>query len=151
MTEKELLRNAMIGCAVGDALGWPYEFDCPTAEQFGDYYDSDDHMEITDDTQMSLFTLDGMVHALKAGVTSAEGIVNHISSAYLSWYVTQRGCGKNAHQAPCRLMIYRELYATRAPAILVLHHSISCMPRVKSHQMTAKAPVPACAWYHWLF
>ena len=115
MKEKELLRNAIIGCAVGDALGAPFEFGYATPQKFSDYYDSGECLEITDDTQMSLFTLDGMVHAFKAGATSVSGAVDNISSAYLSWYTTQRGPSINEYKATCHLLQYRDLYQRRLP------------------------------------
>lgn len=62
-------RGCLIGGAVGDALGYPVEFMSYDAikEKFGDvgiteYVLKDGVAEISDDTQMTLFTATGLLH-----------------------------------------------------------------------------------------
>ena len=73
-TEREVyrdhIRGCMIGGAVGDALGWPVEFRSER-EIFNKYWpdgikeyslNSVGEAEITDDTQMALYTANGLLY-----------------------------------------------------------------------------------------
>lgn len=117
MTEKELLRNAIIGCAVADALGYPFEFGFPSPNEFCDYYDGADPIVISDDSQMSLFTLEAMVLAYMAKDTSVEGVVSHLTDAYQAWYTTQQQSALpiKDNKIHIRLLRYRDMYVRRAP------------------------------------
>lgn len=91
------------GCLVaggcGDALGYAVEFDSyqSICAEYGDYgiqhYDltrSADGVEraiVSDDTQMTLYTAEGLI---EAELTGAE-ILPTIRQAYLSWYGAQMG------------------------------------------------------------
>ena len=92
------VRGCLLGGAVGDALGAPVEFLSlvDTRRYFGpdgisDYAPAYGRRgAITDDTQMTLFTAEGLLRAwvrmrLK-GVCSIQGVVHH---AYLRWLLTQ--------------------------------------------------------------
>lgn len=92
------VRGCLLGGAVGDALGAPVEFMAlaDIRRRFGtagitDYVDAYGRIgAITDDTQMTLFTAEGLVRAyvracLK-GICAPEAIVQH---AYLRWLLTQ--------------------------------------------------------------
>lgn len=92
------VRGALLGGAVGDALGAPVEFLSLAAirERFGpagvqDYAEAyGRHGAITDDTQMTLFTAEGLLRAwvrlrLK-GICGVAGVIHH---AYLRWLLTQ--------------------------------------------------------------
>jgi ADP-ribosylglycohydrolase len=96
-------RGCLLGGAVGDALGAPVEF-LSLAEiraQFGpggirDYAPAYGLVgAITDDTQMTLFTAEGLLRshnrAIQKGITHTPTIVYH---AYLRWLETQ---GENPH------------------------------------------------------
>jgi ADP-ribosylglycohydrolase len=90
--------GCMLGGAVGDALGAPVEFLSRTQilEQFGpeglrDYAPAYGRTgAITDDTQMSLFTAEGLLRAhvrgCTKGITSYQGVT---ANAYLRWLQTQ--------------------------------------------------------------
>lgn len=92
------IKGSFLGGAVGDALGAPIEF-MSLAEirsRFGpvgilDYSEAYGRRgAITDDTQMTLFTAEGMLRAWvrtqERGICSPEGIIHH---AYLRWLTTQ--------------------------------------------------------------
>jgi ADP-ribosyl-[dinitrogen reductase] hydrolase len=92
------IRGCLLGGAVGDALGAPVEF-LSLAEirrRFGpdgirDYAHAYGRLgAITDDTQMTLFTAEGLLRAWVRGTVKGlyhpPGVIHH---AYLRWLVTQ--------------------------------------------------------------
>lgn len=91
-------RGCLIGGAVGDALGAPVEFlsHDEIVRRFGpkgisDYVTAYGKLgAITDDTQMTLFTAEGMLRAhvrgCMRGITTFTGVTAH---AYLRWLETQ--------------------------------------------------------------
>lgn len=90
-------RGSLVGGAVGDALGYEVEF-MPLSsilKKFGDkgitrYVLHNGVAEFSDDTQMTLFTAEGLMNgiiATKAG--RPEEILPYIKEAYLTWYKTQ--------------------------------------------------------------
>lgn len=101
---KALIRSRFVGCllggAVGDALGAPVEFLRYTEirERFGPsgitaYPPAYGRLgAITDDTQMTLFTAEGLIRAWvrlsRRGIVSIEGMV---AAAYVRWLCTQTG------------------------------------------------------------
>jgi len=120
------IRGAMLGVAVGDALGAPVEFQSLSEirAQYGDVGITDyvsvygRHGAITDDTQMTLFTAEGLLRAwvrnLEKGICHVPGVVHH---AYLRWLLTQ---GEPLHPnlkvtTDGWLYAVRELHARRAP------------------------------------
>ena len=118
-------RGCLLGGAVGDALGAPVEFmDLPAIrKRFGpggirNLAPAYGRVgAITDDTQMTLFTAEGVLrsHVRSAGhgPTSLPGIVGH---AYQRWLATQEvegradGIGRDGW-----LFGHRELFSPRAP------------------------------------
>lgn len=88
-----------MGGAVGDALGAAVEFSSLAAirrlygpEGITDYAHAyGGRGRWTDDTQMTLFTAEGLLDASAAGDSS--DIVGHIWAAYRRWYGTQTGHG----------------------------------------------------------
>ncbi len=100
--QNRTVRNRFIGCllggAVGDALGGPVEFmrRNEILQHFGptgitDYAPAYGGIgTITDDTQMTLFTAEGLlrgwVRGVLKGITSYPGVTAH---AYLRWLRTQ--------------------------------------------------------------
>ncbi|MPZ22344.1 MAG: ADP-ribosylglycohydrolase family protein [Dehalococcoidia bacterium] len=117
--------GCLLGGAVGDALGAPVEF-LSLAEirsRFGpagiqDYAPAyGRYGAITDDTQMTLFTAEGLLRArnrwLSKGIVSIEGMVHH---AYLRWLQTQE-IDRQPPLARCDGHLQRlpELWNDRAP------------------------------------
>ena len=91
-------RGCLLGGAVGDALGAPVEFLSRKAilQRFGeggirDYVEAYGRLgAITDDTQMTLFTAEGLIRSYvrwsSRGICSVPGVV---ANAYLRWLKTQ--------------------------------------------------------------
>jgi len=118
-------RGCFLGGAVGDALGAPVEFLSrkQILQEFGDGGIRDFKMAygrlgaITDDTQMALFTAEGILRAYIRGAT--RGICNPtsvIANAYLRWLHTQ-GVAHQRHDYCLNgwLIAHRDLFASRAP------------------------------------
>ncbi|MCR2823524.1 ADP-ribosylglycohydrolase family protein [Lederbergia panacisoli] len=91
-------RGCLVGGAIGDALGWPVEFMKlnDIHRRYGPegiqelHISSSGKAEITDDTQMTLFTAEGMLRAEARGVL--KGICHPPSVvfyAYQRWMLTQ--------------------------------------------------------------
>ncbi|MVU78038.1 ADP-ribosylglycohydrolase family protein [Nocardia sp. ET3-3] len=113
------VRGAMLGGAIGDALGWPIEF--LSLEQIRGRYGAagvtgylpmsnpDAPQQITDDTQMTLFTAEGLLRC-PDGADPAPVL----RRAYLRWRDTQQQ-NKPAADVDGWLGGHQFLYATRAP------------------------------------
>ncbi len=83
--------GCLVGGAVGDALGYAVEFfeDSAIFKKYGergitDYHLTEGKALISDDTQMTLFTAEGLLLS-----RSIESAIESIYSAYLNWYKTQ--------------------------------------------------------------
>ncbi|PXX58741.1 ADP-ribosylglycohydrolase [Nocardia tenerifensis] len=113
------VRGSLVGGAVGDALGWPLEFLklAQIRDRYGDsgvigfvpQHNTDAPQEITDDTQMTLFTAEGLLRTA-AGTDPLPAL----RRAYLRWLTTQQ------EEAPAAgsdgwLASLPFLYASRAP------------------------------------
>ena len=122
--------GSILGGAVGDALGAPVEFMSrkEIVDRFGgqgitDYAPAYGKLgAITDDTQMTLFTAEGLLRAYVRGCE--KGIVSHesmVGYAYLRWLRTQGEDASDAllahtaMDAPGWLIGHRELHHRRAP------------------------------------
>lgn len=130
--QPETVKNRFLGCllggAVGDAMGAPVEFlsRSEILRQFGTkgvtgYSEAYGGIgKITDDTQMTLFTAEGLVRAWvrgrERGITNFGGVTAH---AYLRWLRTQgiqSTCDVDITDANCGwLFRQRELHSKRAP------------------------------------
>lgn len=112
-----------MGGAVGDALGYEVEFMSLSAirKRFGEkgitrYILHNGVAEFSDDTQMTLFTLEGLMNGIidtKAG--KPEVILPYIKNAYLNWYKTQTRTPKS--QEDSWMSNIRTLWARRAPGM----------------------------------
>ena len=97
--QKNKIRGCMIGGAVGDALGWPVEFKSER-EIFNKYWpdgikayvlNSAGEAEITDDTQMALFTANGMLYGKTQNLLRQinKPLHQYVAVAYQDWLYTQ--------------------------------------------------------------
>lgn len=133
-------RGSLIGGAIGDALGYVVEFSSLNAirKKYGengivDYVLNPDGIaEFSDDTQMSLFTAEGLLSAVVGGKTFEKDIVPHISTAYEHWYYTQG-------RAPLKmrkswLTHINALWSRRAPGN-------TCMSALQTISLSKGAPV----------
>lgn len=133
---KDRYRGCLLGGAVGDALGAPLEFLDHAAIKASGLVDQSDpfrpagvrrygqaygrHGAITDDTQMTLFTAEGLIRArhrqLRNGLGEVPGAVFR---AYLRWYATQTNPGPPARPDGW-LAGLRPLYSRRGPGTTCL-------------------------------
>ncbi|MBR3080236.1 MAG: ADP-ribosylglycohydrolase family protein [Prevotella sp.] len=126
-TLQNRIRGSLIGGAVGDALGYPVEF-VYSFKEIQDRYgergitrmDTKQHWlgedeqvgkaVVSDDTQMTLFTANGVLNAKRSGMPGTIGITN----AYVEWYLTQ--IGKDSIRFhDCWIAWLPELNRRRAP------------------------------------
>ncbi len=98
ISTRDRLRGSLLGGAVGDALGAPVEFMrlADIQQQFGpegigDYVRYHGKLgAITDDTQMTLFTAEGLLRAyVRGNLRGICCVTSVISHAYLRWLKTQ--------------------------------------------------------------
>ncbi len=98
MRELNRFKGCLIGGAAGDALGYPVEFMSAASifHRYGksgitEYELRHGAAEISDDTQMTLFTATGLLLGTTRGMT--RGIMGpyegYIGPSYLDWYRTQ--------------------------------------------------------------
>ena len=98
MKDIDKYRGCLIGGAAGDALGYPVEFmkDSDIFSKYGnngitEYSLENGVAEISDDTQMTLFTATGLLYGHTRGMT--RGIMgsypNYVFESYKDWYRTQ--------------------------------------------------------------
>ena len=126
-TLQDRIRGSLIGGAIGDALGYPVEFK-KTFQEIQRLYgergitrlipqkqrlDDDDFSDkavISDDTQMTLFTANGLLNAKRLNVNPKYAICQ----AYIEWYLTQIGKWSNKFK-DCWIARIPELNKRRGP------------------------------------
>lgn len=119
-------KACLIGGAVGDALGYSVEFKSEP-EIFGQYGKSgitdyklrNGKAIISDDTQMTLFTADGMIRGYYTG-----SYTDSVYNSYKEWYITQVVTMHNNNYRSW-LMEIPELWNRRAPGM-------TCMSAIAS-------------------
>ncbi len=120
------IRGSLIGGAAGDALGYAVEFLSEEAifKRYGEpgiteYHLQDGLGRISDDTQMTLFTANGLLIGTTRGcMRGIQGpYPSYISKAYQEWYMTQLQdfSHTNRENCYCWLMNIPKLYSRRAP------------------------------------
>lgn len=123
---KEFFRGCLVGGAIGDALGWPVEFLrlSEIMQRFGAggirdlLLSPSGKAEITDDTQMTIFTAEGLLRAenrrVNKGVCYLPTVVFH---AYQRWLLTQGYPRVEDYEwiYDGWLLEVKELHARRAP------------------------------------
>jgi ADP-ribosylglycohydrolase len=131
-------RGCLLGGGVGDALGAPVEFMslAEIRERFGpsgivDYTTGFDRPgQVTDDTQMTLFTADGLLRAhVKQSLEGRANIGAVVSHAYQRWLGTQDVQPPLMDRSGDQgwLIEQRELFAKRVPGHTCLT-ALSAMP-----------------------
>lgn len=118
------LAGKVLGClfggALGDAFGYPVEFKSQAhiREAFGEAGLVEPQVRggrllVSDDTQMTLYTADGLLSALASEPAGCRSqVLPRIRQAYRAWFRTQReewGVHSTGFSQ------YRELWAVRAP------------------------------------
>lgn len=116
-------RGCLVGGAAGDALGYAVEFlsERSIFNRYGErgiteYLLRNGRAWISDDTQMTLFTANGLLVGATERLlsASAEGYPSYVAAAYRDWYKTQTRAAADNHSASW-LMNVPELFAARAP------------------------------------
>lgn len=122
------MRNKFLGCiiggAVGDALGAPVEFMSRNKiiGIFGhngiqEYYPAYGRLgAITDDTQMVLFTIEGLL----ISYNNEDQLLKKISESYIRWLLTQQEVGLVGAKEFTYLLKHQELYHRREPGLTCL-------------------------------
>lgn len=127
MKNKDKFRGCLIGGAAGDALGYAVEFvgEKHIFSKYGkkgitEYELTNGVAQISDDTQMTMFTADGLLFA-KGHLTGGdvmEQYISGIAACYKDWLKTQDGTWPVKKESRVsRLMDVRELFSPRAPGI----------------------------------
>ncbi|MBR6790660.1 MAG: ADP-ribosylglycohydrolase family protein [Oscillospiraceae bacterium] len=115
--DPDRFRGCIIAGAAGDALGYAVEFDRlhSILKYFGPdgitgYELTGDEAVFSDDTQMTLYTLDGLLHG------KADGdYIGAIDRNYQDWLITQNGHGEPSRGKQSILNEFPELNHPRAP------------------------------------
>ena len=99
MDKRDRIRGAMIGCAAGDALGYPVEVlsEATIIERYGlrgitDYdLDENGNARITADTQLMLLSANGILFAHTRGALRGimAPVYQYFDAFYLDWYRLQ--------------------------------------------------------------
>ncbi|MBQ6716606.1 MAG: ADP-ribosylglycohydrolase family protein, partial [Clostridia bacterium] len=121
------IRGCLLGGAVGDALGYPVEFMslADIKRRYGEAgitqyeFDSDSGFAlISDDTQMTLFTANGLLSyetALKTkGFASAP--LSYVLKAYRDWYACQMAADVPKNNTSWLSTLF-EMHDRRAPGL----------------------------------
>lgn len=122
------IRASLLGGAIGDATGAEIEFwtlDRIRRRFGGDQFSALPHDgqlgSITDDTQMTLFTAEGLIRArrraLERGICDPASVVHH---ALLRWYVTQGEAPRMPVDIRHGLILDPRLSVRRAPGLTCL-------------------------------
>ena len=98
---RDRIRGCLMAGAAGDALGYPVEFSSRVMilARYGDKgitrfeLDPAGKALVSDDTQMTLFTANGMLMGVTRGYMRGIGGCpeHYVDKAYLDWYYTQTG------------------------------------------------------------
>ena len=153
MQTRDRFLGCLLGGAVGDALGAPVEFMTRTGirDRFGpagitEYAPAYGGLgTITDDTQMTLFTAEGLLTAWVR--ECGRGLADYaavVSSAYLRWLHTQGewsdSCTTPAYEESSWLLQQHALHQRRAPG----NTCLSALRRMTAPGLTASNDSKGC-------
>ena len=115
------IQGSLIGGAIGDALGYPVEFDYLTSikDKYGVEGITEPNLVngvavVSDDTQMTMFTAEGLTKC------KDREYLKSIRSSYINWYLTQTLSYHDVYNdkellGDSELLEIKELYRKRAP------------------------------------
>lgn len=139
-TIRDKIRGSLIGGAIGDALGYPVEFMSlqEIRKKYGDFgitrfeLNEKGVAEISDDTQMTLFTANGLLfgysRAAMRGIMGAPE--SYIRDSYLEWLQTQTGDIDYTKEHYNWIREVRELHSRRAPG----NTCLQALNQIAAHQ-----------------
>ncbi|WP_294547008.1 ADP-ribosylglycohydrolase family protein [uncultured Bacteroides sp.] len=139
------IRGSLIGGAIGDALGYPVEFmsDKAIKQQYGKNgitrYELNRNgiAEISDDTQMTLFTANGLLFGLTrmAMKSISSDLHCYVLESYKEWLQTQTRFPEDDHFHTCWIRNIAALNSRRAPGNTCLSalHALKSGMRVNNH------------------
>jgi ADP-ribosylglycohydrolase len=95
--EIERFQGCLLGGALGDALGWPVKFryreeilqDSAPDGILEPRVGTSGYVEVSDDTQLALFSAEGLLLARAQGGHELTACTRHLHRAYLRWLHTQ--------------------------------------------------------------
>ena len=112
----------LLGGALGDAFGYPVQSDRldTIRATYGPagLQQPAAHLTVSANTQMTLFTLEGLTRAWHTGERSDAGYLRHLRLAYLDWLECQGG--PSGDSPASRLMKHASLHVARSPDTLSL-------------------------------
>lgn len=114
MSKLERIRGCFLAGAAGDALGYQVEFDSLSSilQRHGEHGVRTMTPYISDDTQMTLFTAEGMLMGLKHDVPMPLCVYH----GYMDWYSTQNAWEKGgAFAEESELLREKRLFRREAP------------------------------------
>ena len=124
LPRNERTLGCLLGGAVGDAFGYAVEFSSISdiRRKFGpagiqEPSLTDGKLVVSDDTQMTLFTLEGILKGLEGPSPSTETLVESIRLSYLDWLGTQEESHGNLRKSEGWLAHCPELRVQRAPGM----------------------------------
>ena len=121
-TYVERVLGCLLGGAVGDALGYAVEF--KSRPEIEELYGAPGirhpevnragEVEVSDDTQMALFTADGLLRSMAGGSHDQSEMLDAVRNATLAWYALQTG-GNLPNDVRHGLGRYKVLGKSQAP------------------------------------
>lgn len=121
-TYAERVLGCLLGGAVGDALGYAVEF--KSRPEIQELYGAPgirhpevnraSEVEVSDDTQMTLFTADGLLRSMERGSHDQREVRDAVRDATLAWYALQTG-GRLPDDTRHGLGRYNVLAKSQAP------------------------------------
>ena len=120
----ERVLGCLLGGAVGDALGYAVEFKSRSeiVELYGapgirhPEVNRAGEVEVSDDTQMTLFTADGLLRSLDRGSVDQGELLDAVRDATLAWHALQTG-GNLPNDMRQGLGRYKVLAKSQAPGM----------------------------------
>jgi ADP-ribosylglycohydrolase len=123
-SQDERLMACLLGGAIGDAFGYEVEFKNlrEIRQRFGESGIGKPVLHhgkliVSDDTQMTLFTLEGLLASLNHGAGDQHSrALRSIRQSYLDWFDTQRPVARSSKERTYGWLVHQtEMWSRRAP------------------------------------
>ena len=108
---KERVINGLVGQAVADAVGNPFEFkSVMTDNHILEYAKNSKSLIISDDTQMTMFGLEAIIN-----IDNFDSYKDSLIHSYSEWYITQSSKPSKTYMFAQGLMKFPSMYSVQAP------------------------------------